>query len=201
MHNLAPIDFKERRMIGSTRNQVSDPRDVVAPAVDDTDSRNTIAILEELLGQSIGLRDLYRKARWQTADIQYHRLRQLFDRHYKEQLRLVDVLIDRIRDLGGGRQISARNFLQPTQFAIALLGNKAVGRLLNELLDAHESVLAAVRPNGSTMCVQWLHDFAVGQVVLTNRAQSVSIGEQFMNCEPRQRSLKPHVGGAALDNE
>ena len=177
-----------------------DPRGT-SPFVDgDAGLRRTIAVLEELLAQSICLRDLYRTARWQTADIQYRRLRQLFDRHYKEQLRLVDVLVDRIRTLGGGQQVFARNFLQGTRFACALRGNKAVERLLNELLDAHESVQNVARQKGSTMNAQWAQDFALGQVVLANDAQSTSIGEQLVGCEPVQGLLRGHAG-EALDCE
>jgi DNA-binding ferritin-like protein len=187
-------------MLVSTRDQVSDPRDTVASADSDAKLGHTIAVLKEMLAQSICLRDLYRNARWQTADIPYRRLRQLFDRHYKEQLHLVDVLIDRIRTLGGGHQLFARNFLQGTQFASALRGNKAASYLLNELLDAHESVLNTARPDGSAVNAQWAHDFAVGEVVLTNDAQSSSISDQLVDREPRQRFLGRHAG-AALECE
>src|ERR1700730_12584404 len=98
-------------MLVSTCDQVSDPQDVAASADADAKLRKTIAVLEELLAQSIGLRDLYRGARWQTADIQFRRLRQLFDRHYQEQLRLVDVLIDRIHALNGAGRVFAGDFL------------------------------------------------------------------------------------------
>jgi starvation-inducible DNA-binding protein len=117
-----------------------------------------------------------------------------------EQLQLVDVLLDRIRTLGGGRQIFARNFLQGTQFASALRGNKAVSLLLNELLDAHESVLDTGRPDGSAMHARWANEVAVGEVVLTNEAQSSSISDQLVDCEPRQGFLRRQAG-AALDCE
>jgi starvation-inducible DNA-binding protein len=185
-------------MLVSISIQASDPHAVTADADAPAESRKTVAVLDELLGQSIRLRDLYRNARWQTADIQYRRLRHLFDHHYKEQLRLVDVLTDRIRLLGEARQLFASKFLQGTHFACALKGNKAAGRLLRELLDAHESVLSAVRPNDSVLNQQWAHDFAVGQVALTNDSQSLSIIEQLAELEPTQR----HIGlptGAVLD--
>jgi starvation-inducible DNA-binding protein len=185
-------------MLVSTCDQVNDQRDTAASANGDAKLRHTIAVLEELLAQSICLRDLYRNARWQTNDIQHRRLRYLLDRHYKEQLQLVDVLLDRIRTLGGGRQIFASNFLQNTQFSRTLRGNEGVDHLLNELLDAHESVLNAGRPAGSAMNPQWGHDFAVGEVVLTNDAQSSSIRDQLVDREPSQRFLRRHVG-AALD--
>jgi starvation-inducible DNA-binding protein len=196
--NSPQLTFKERRMLVSAYDQASDPRDTMPSADGNAELRRTISVLEELLAKSICLRDLYRNARWQTADVRYRGLRQLFDRHYNEQLRLVDVLIDRIRILGGGQQVFARDFLQGTQFARALRGNKAASHLLNELLDAHESVLNTTRPNGSAMNVQWAHDFAVGQVVLTNDSQSSSISDRMVDYGPKQRFLRAH-GGAAAD--
>jgi starvation-inducible DNA-binding protein len=198
--NSLPLTFKETRMFVSTCSHVSRPRDTAACADGDDNWRNTIVVLEELLAQSIFLRDLYRNARWQTADIQHRRLRQLLDRHYQEQLDLVGVLIDRIRTLGGGQQIFAWNCLPETQFAHALRGNKAAGHLLNKLLDAHESVLNTGRPKRSAMNAQWAHDFVIGQVILTNDAQSSSISDQLVGCEPTRELLRRYAG-AALDCE
>lgn len=185
-------------MLVSTRNQANDLVVVPASAKKDVESLEIIAVLEELLGQSIDLRDLYKNARSQTAGLRYHRLRQLLDRHYKEQLQLIYVLTDRIRILGGARQLIASKFLQGTRFACALRGNRAAGRMLRELLDAHESVLSAARPNGSTMDEPWTRDFAVGQVVLTNEAQSSTISGEVVDSDPRQRALGQHAG-ALLD--
>ena len=180
-------------MLVSTRNPVSDPHTVPASENGDAESHKTIAVLTELLGHSIDLRDLYKNARWQTADIQYRRLRQLFDRHYKEQLQLVDVLTDRIRALGGSRQLFASQYLHGTRFACALRGTKAAARLLCELLDAHESVLILGRQNGLGWDEPWARDFAVGQVVLTNDAQRSSISDELVDRDPRLRTLRQDI--------
>ena len=100
-------------------------------------SRRTAALLDELLVHSIKLRDLYKSARWQTADIQFSGLRALFDDHYKEQLRLVDVLLDRLRLLGGAGRVLGGLFVQGTQFSSAPRGKALLIRLLRDLLDAH----------------------------------------------------------------
>jgi hypothetical protein len=52
---------------------------------------------------------------WQTADIQFRGLRILFDDRYKEQLRLVDVLLDRLRMLGGAGRVLAGLLLPDRQ--------------------------------------------------------------------------------------
>lgn len=162
-------------------------------------SRKTVAVLDELLAHSIRLRDLYKNARWQTSDIQFQQLHCLFDGHYKEQLRLVDVLIDRIRMLGGAGRVLAGNFLQGTQFSYALRGRQSPIRLLRDLLDAHEMVLSAAQPTGRTEMQSdpsWTRDFAVGQVVLTNDLQSWSIDEQVVNYESKQRFRQTQSTGA-----
>ena len=143
-------------------------------------------VLELLLAHSIHLRDLYKNARWQTADIQFRRLRQLFDGHYKEQIHLVDVLIDRIHALNGAGRVFAGDFLHRTQFSQLLRGRASATRLLAELLDAHESVLHAALPTRTKdgqVSHSWTRDFAVGQVVLTNDQQILAVSEQLMHRE------------------
>jgi starvation-inducible DNA-binding protein len=155
-----------------------------------TTSRKTVAVLDELLVHSIRLRDAYKNARWQTSGIQFQHLHLLFDSHYKGQLRLVDVLMDRIRMLDGADRVFAGDFLQRTRFSDALHGRKAPIRLLRDLLDAHELVLSAARPterNDVQNDLSWVRDLAVGQVVLTNELQSWSVNEQLVSHEPKPR--------------
>ena len=156
-------------------------------------SRRTAALLEELLVHSIKLRDLYKSARWQTADIQYRGLRILFDDHYREQLRLVDVLLDRLRMLGGAGCVLAGLLLQGTQFSCALRGRVLPIRLLHGLLEAHETVLAAARSgaNGheSADTATTSRDVAADQVVLVNNMQFQSISDQLIAQSDRRRVL------------
>jgi len=147
-----------------------------------SESSETVEILEQLLAHSIHLRDMYKNARWQTADLQFRSLRQLFDGHYKEQIQLVDVLVDRIRALNGAGRVFAGDFLHRTQFSQLLHGRASATLLLAELLDAHESVLNAALPTGTNekqLNGSWPRDLAVGQVVLTNNEQSLVVREQL----------------------
>lgn len=143
-----------------------------------------VALLDELLSHTIRLRDVYKNARWQTADIRFHHLRLIFEGHYREQLRLVDILIDRIRVLGGGCHVFAGCFLQGTRLSYARRGKASPIRLLRDLLDAHESVLSAAgsstRGDAQDGSVLLRGDPAVGQVVLANDQQSRSVSEQLI---------------------
>jgi starvation-inducible DNA-binding protein len=161
-------------------------------------SRRSAALLDELLVHSIKLRDLYKSARWQTADIQFRGLRVLFDDHYKEQLRLVDVLLDRLRLLGGAGRVLAGLLVQGTQFSGAVRGKASPVRLLRDLLDAHDSVLAAARSgaNGDDYANSASsRDFAVGQVVLVNNMQFQSISDQLIARSDKRRVIETRQDG------
>jgi starvation-inducible DNA-binding protein len=153
-------------------------------------AHKTLVLLDELLTYTLRLRDLYKSARCQAADIQFRHLRPLFDTHYEEQLALVDVLVDRIRALGGASRVLAGSFLQGTASAYALRGHLARKRLLCDLLDAHEMVMSAAHPSGAygqqtdSSAVQ---DFAVGQVLLTNDQQGCSVQEQLLRLDQARR--------------
>jgi starvation-inducible DNA-binding protein len=149
----------------------------------DAASRTPLAVLEEMLTHSIRLRDLYKNARWQISSGQFGGLRRILDDHYKEQVRLIDVIVDRIRVLGGTVGVFASEFLQSAPSCRLLPGPRALNRLLHEFFDAHESVLGAARSNDSNDERPWVHDFAVGQVVLTNEQQCESINGVLLKNE------------------
>src|SRR5213082_3787518 len=57
--------------------------------------------LNQLLADSITLRDLYKKSHWQVAGPTFYQLHLLFDKHFAEQSELVDEIAERIQLLGG----------------------------------------------------------------------------------------------------
>jgi starvation-inducible DNA-binding protein len=184
-------------MLVSNNDTTIDSSVVAPPRETGVASGKIVEVLSELLTHSIRLRDLYKFARWQTSDLQFHRLYLVFDGHYQEQIRLVDVLIDRVRMLGGVRHVFAGDFLQGTQFSYALRCRASPIRLLRDLLDAHELVLITARPTGlnnERTDRSWTRDFAVGQVVLTNDLQSVSVAEHLAARERTQRLKRARFG-------
>ena len=46
--------------------------------------------LNQLLADMIALRDLYKKHHWQAAEAAFYSLHLLFDKHYSEQVELMD---------------------------------------------------------------------------------------------------------------
>src|SRR6202521_674790 len=57
--------------------------------------------LNQLLADSITLRDMYKKHHWQVSGPTFYQLHLLFDQHFDEQLESVDTIAERIQLLGG----------------------------------------------------------------------------------------------------
>src|SRR5512142_842604 len=57
--------------------------------------------LNQLLADTITLRDLYKKSHWQVSGPTFYQLHLLYDKHYQEQVELVDSIAERVQLLGG----------------------------------------------------------------------------------------------------
>lgn len=173
-------------------------RDSFAAAADSSATDSGIALLEELLAQTIAVRDLYRHARHRSANTHFHHLVSLLEAHYKDQLRLVDVLVKRMRALGGGSRVVASAFVRGIDPSCAQRGRLTPSRLLSDLLDAHELVLSAVYTSGSarvSIDQSAAHDFAVGDVALTNELQVGAVRAQLFGSEQNRGSPVTSFGG------
>jgi len=56
-----------------------------------------IAQLNQLLADTMTLRDLYKKSHWQVAGQTFYQLHLLFDKHFVEQVQLVDSIAERVQ--------------------------------------------------------------------------------------------------------
>jgi starvation-inducible DNA-binding protein len=61
----------------------------------------SVRALNRLLAHTMALRDAYKKAHWQTSGATFYELHLLFDKHYDEQVTIMDALAERIQTLGG----------------------------------------------------------------------------------------------------
>jgi starvation-inducible DNA-binding protein len=160
----------------------------------DPESCEAINPLESLLDESIRLRDLYRHARRRTCESPFVQLRTMFNAHCNEQVRLIDLLVDRVRISGGASRIFAGTFLQAPQPSWDPRSRNARNLILRTLLDAHELILSIAQLWGDEKSGHaWIRDFAVGQVVLANEQQRLSIcdllgnrREEFLTSIPYQ---------------
>ncbi|HKO22320.1 MAG TPA: ferritin-like domain-containing protein, partial [Candidatus Eisenbacteria bacterium] len=63
--------------------------------------RDSVESLNQLLADTITMRDLYKKHHWQVSGPTFYMLHLLFDKHAEEQGTLVDMIAERIQSLGG----------------------------------------------------------------------------------------------------
>lgn len=142
----------------------------------------SVGALNRLVAHSMALRDLYKKAHWQTSGATFYALHLLFDKHYSEQLEITDALAERVQTLGGVALALAHDVVEESRIARAPRGRENATNQLRRLLDAHEIVLQEARPLAREAAERGddgTNDLIVSQVVRTNELQSWFVGEHL----------------------
>src|SRR5438552_7306894 len=63
--------------------------------------KTSVDNLNQLIADTMTLRDMYKKHHWQVAGPTFYQLHLLYDKHFNEQSALVDSLAERVQSLGG----------------------------------------------------------------------------------------------------
>ena len=140
--------------------------------------------LNQLLADTITLRDLYKKSHWQVAGPTFYQLHLLFDKHYGEQAELVDTIAERIQLLGGISLAMAHDIAETTQIERPPRGREEVPVQLSRLLDAHQVIIREVRElaeRASKEGDEGTNDLAVSDVLRTNELQVWFVSEHLVN--------------------
>ena len=114
-------------------------------ALDENVCQESVENLNQLLADTVTLRDLYKKHHWQVAGPTFHELHLLFDKHYEEQNGLVDSVAERIQSLGGVSLAMAPDIAEVTLIPRPPKGREEVPVQVSRLLHAHEIVLEESR--------------------------------------------------------
>src|SRR5947209_19768503 len=101
--------------------------------------------LNQLLADTITLRDLYKKHHWQVSGPTFYQLHLLFDKHFNEQSELVDLIAERIMMLGGVSIAMSADVAEMTLVPRPHKGREEVPVQISRLLHAHEIVLEGAR--------------------------------------------------------
>jgi starvation-inducible DNA-binding protein len=101
--------------------------------------------LNQLLADTITLRDLYKKSHWQVSGATFYQLHLLFDKHYAEQNEIVDKIAERIQLLGGISIAMAPDVAELTRIPRPPKGREEVPVQLSRLLDAHQVIITHCR--------------------------------------------------------
>src|SRR5579864_9746547 len=101
--------------------------------------------LNQLLADTMTLRDLYKKSHWQVAGPTFYQLHLLFDKHFGEQSEIVDTIAERIQLLGGLSIAMAHDVAETTQIERPPKGREEVPVQISRLLDAHQIIIRDCR--------------------------------------------------------
>ena len=140
--------------------------------------------LNQLLADSMTLRDLYKKAHWQVAGPTFYQLHLLFDKHFEEQVEVVDTIAERIQVLGGLAIAMAADVAETTQIERPPRGREEVPVVISRLLDGHQIIIRQCRmlaDRTDKLGDQGTNDMVVSNVLRTNELQSWFISEHLVD--------------------
>src|SRR6476619_6013981 len=110
-------------------------------ALSEQTCKESVDNLNQLLADTITLRDLYKKHHWQVVGPTFYQLHLLFDKHYDEQEELVDLIAERIQLLGGLSLAMAHDVAETTRIERPPRGREEQPVQISRLLEAHELIL------------------------------------------------------------
>ena len=140
--------------------------------------------LNQLLADTMTLRDLYKKSHWQVAGPTFYQLHLLYDKHFDEQVELVDSIAERIQLLGGISIAMAPDVAETTQIERPPRGREEVPVQLSRLLDAHQVIIRQARTlarRASELGDDGTNDLVVSEVLRTNELQAWFLSEHLVN--------------------
>jgi len=140
--------------------------------------------LNQMLADTMTLRDLYKKSHWQVAGPTFYQLHLLFDKHFNEQVEVVDAIAERIQLLGGVSLAMAADIAETTQIERPPRGREEVPVQLSRLLDAHQIIIRDCRTlakRAQTLGDDGTNDLVVSDVLRTNELQVWFLSEHLVN--------------------
>lgn len=149
-------------------------------ALSESVCKESVDNLNQLLADTMTLRDMYKKHHWQVAGQTFYQLHLLFDKHYGEQNELVDTIAERIQVLGGISIAMAHDVAEISIVPRVPRGREAPPVQHSRLLHAHEIVLKEARTMARIAAEQGddgTNDMLVSDVIRTNELQVWFVGE------------------------
>jgi starvation-inducible DNA-binding protein len=143
--------------------------------------------LNQLLADTMAIRDLYKKHHWQVSGATFYQLHLLFDKHYKEQVELMDGLAERISSLGAVPLAAPHDVAEATSLARPPKGRESVPAQITRLLDAHEQILMESRraaKEASENGDDGTNDLIVSELIRTNEMHVWFLSEHLNDGDP-----------------
>ena len=153
-------------------------------ALDESICAQSVENLNQVLADTITLRDLYKKHHWQVAGHTFYQIHLLFDKHYEEQNELVDTIAERIQSLGGVSLAMAADVAETTIIPRPPRGREEVPVQISRLLEAHEFILKEARTmakQASESGDDGTNDVLVSEIIRTNELQVWFLAEHLVD--------------------
>ena len=153
-------------------------------ALSEETRRESVENLNQILADTITLRDLYKKHHWQVSGPTFYQLHLLFDKHFGEQSDLVDQIAERIMMLGGVSVAMAADVAEATRIPRPPKGREEAPVQISRLLEAHEIVLVEARKMARIAAEEGddgTNDLLVSNVIRTNEAQVWFVAEHLVD--------------------
>ena len=146
--------------------------------------KQSVSALNQVLADTMTLRDLYKKHHWQVAGHTFYSLHLLFDKHYEEQAELVDTIAERIQLLGGLAIAMAPDVAETTKIERPPRGREEVPVQISRILEAHELICKEARDfagKSDDAGDDGTNDLLVSDVLRLNEMQAWFVAEHVVD--------------------
>ncbi|HSY67616.1 MAG TPA: DNA starvation/stationary phase protection protein [Edaphobacter sp.] len=142
-----------------------------------------VARLNQLLADSITLRDMYKKHHWQVSGPTFYQLHLLFDKHFDEQLEMVDTIGERVQLLGGVTIAMGADAGETSRIPHPPRGREEVPVQISRLLEAHKLIIQScldIAEAASKAGDQGTNDLVVSDILRPNELQSWFLSQHLV---------------------
>jgi starvation-inducible DNA-binding protein len=142
-----------------------------------------VAKLNQLLADSITLRDMYKKHHWQVSGPTFYQLHLLFDKHFEEQVEMVDTIAERIQVLGGVSIAMGGDVAEMSKIERPPRGREEVPVQISRLLMAHKQIMEScheIADAADKAGDDGTNDMVISDILRPNELQSWFIGQHLV---------------------
>ena len=144
----------------------------------------SVQLLNQILSDSMILYAMYKKHHWLVRGPTFFQLHLLLDKQADEQLKLIDVLAERVQTLGGVAVGDPRLAAEITTVPRPPDGAEEVPAMLSRLLEAHEIIIEKVREAITKTAESrddGTNDLLMSDVLRTNELQVWFVAEHLVD--------------------
>jgi starvation-inducible DNA-binding protein len=142
----------------------------------------SVGNLNQILADTMTLRDMYKKHHWQVSGPTFYQLHLLFDKHFGEQAEIVDMLAERVQTLGGVAIAMSHDVAETTRISRPPRSSEDASVQLFRLLQAHELIIDETREaarSAGEIGDAGTNDLLVSDVLRVNELQVWFVSQQI----------------------